>query len=272
MLLPGTRQWKAADGVYIAVPFVGQDNPPLSADYIQPLIQHDGTVEDTVTYVQDAFVANNVGLLSVPTFNDYALTTGVITSTCVAQHLFPQHQTGAIFTGLSATSTLTLTVNYYLESFPGPAEPGILVLATPSAQYDPVALELFSHCLGTLPVGVPAGDNIMGSWFSDAVNAASTYLGPIASAMGYNGIAKGLKVASSMASGTYMASQSPQGQPRLGAPKGDKKPKLPPGRAAANSAAGGNWVKSRERQLLLDEIAALKRKNKGGGGQKKKKK
>lgn len=266
MLLPGTRQWAAAKGAYVAVPFVGQDNPPNAADYIQPLIHQDAFTEDGVTFAADAFVANNVGLLGVPTFTNFALTSGNLASTAQAQHLFPMHQTGAIFTGLSDVSTLTLTVNYYLESFPGPAEPGILVLATPSAQYDPIALELFSHCLGTLPVGVPAGDNLFGDWFAGVVKAASTYLGPIAEAMGYSGVAKGLSVASSMASGTYGTAQSPQGIPRLKAPSKNGPPKVPPRKGAAYNQ---EVIRLRAQlQAANQRNSNQGKKGRGGGGRK----
>lgn len=49
MLISGTRQWPAKEGCYVVAPFVGQDNPPLQPDYVQPIIQQVETVEATVS-------------------------------------------------------------------------------------------------------------------------------------------------------------------------------------------------------------------------------
>ncbi len=153
LLIPGSRQWKAKEGCYVVQSFVGQDNPPLTVNYEAPIIS---TQDDDCASVNSSQV--------------YAPATGLLGTTGqaginVATKIYPIHMGGAIFTGLSASTTLTINWVVYYETFPNPSEQGILVLATPSAPYDPVALELFSHTLMKMPVGVPAIENAEGDWF-----------------------------------------------------------------------------------------------------------
>jgi hypothetical protein len=212
MLISGTRQWPAKEGCYVVAPFVGQDNPPLQPDYVQPIIQQVETVEATVsmTSINQGLIANNTSPVLVPFHMNNG--SGITSEQCCK--ICPLHQTGAIFTGLSLQTTLTLQVNFYVESFPGLAEKSILVLATPSAEYDPRALELFSHCLRTLPVGVPAGMNGNGDWFADAVLSLASVAEPIAG-MIHPALGMGVKMAGK-AAGAYLAANGAQTKPTTG--------------------------------------------------------
>jgi hypothetical protein len=238
MLISGTRQWPAADGCYVVVPFVGQDNPPLQPDYVQPIIQQFEAVESQVTQtsINQLFNANNTSPVLFPYHVNNG--SGITAEQCCK--ICPLHQTGAIFTGLSLATTLTLQVNYYVESFPGLAEKSILVLATPSAEYDPRALELFSHCLRTLPVGVPAGMNGNGDWFADAVLSLASVAEPIAG-MIHPALGMGVKMAGK-AAGAYLAANGAQTKPTTGQilaadAKRKKKKKKAKARAKAETKA-----------------------------------
>lgn len=179
MLYPGSRQWKAADGSYQVVCFAGQDNPPRNASYTQPLVYFGD---------QDVDLCD-----SVNTNNIYA-TTPALTPTILNHHpsqctkLYPVHQAGAIFSGLSPQTTLTLNVNIYIETFPSYSDASLMVLATPSCQYDPVALNLLSHVMSTLPVGVPAYQNGLGEWFSEVVDVVADWAPKVGAAMGAIGL------------------------------------------------------------------------------------
>lgn len=214
MLISGSRQWKASDGTYQVVPNVGQDNPPFSANYHQPFIAIDGSDEDAV--YSSLAVAANVGQLMYPMTDVWLPGTDVLYP-ARGQHLFPNHQVGCIYTGLSPQTTISISTNMYVESFPGPAEPGILVLATPSATYDYTALQLYSRCLAELPVGVPADWNGFGDWFVDAIGSLAQFIEPVAdvaSMFGVPGaslISKAAKYSGKAANG-YLAAQSPQVQ------------------------------------------------------------
>jgi len=58
--------------------------------------------------------------------------------------------------------------------------PDLVVLATPSPEYDPKALEAYSIALQDMPVGVPVAENGIGDWFSGVVNKISNVVGNIA--------------------------------------------------------------------------------------------
>jgi hypothetical protein len=194
MLLPGSRQWKAADGCYLVVPFVGEDNPPIVAQYTQPIVFASAVVEENVNPA-----INNTSVWVPPRFP----TTLGGPSYFFAQKIHPLHTAGAYFTGLSPQTTLSLTVNTYVESFPNTAEPDILVLATPSACYDPIALEIFSSSLSRMPVGVPADMNGFGDWFMEAIEEAAKTVPIIGPALG--AVAKVTK--------NYLTQPSPQTKP-----------------------------------------------------------
>jgi len=226
MLIPGTRQWRAEQGAYIVGTFVGQDNPPLYTSYDLPVVYDDAIVEDNTTDNTSGSATYNSRDLWLPT-QSVPLTPGIgFVAPCMKMN--PMHMSGMHFTGLSAQSSLALTVNFYVESFPGPAEQNILVLATPSAEYDPVALEIFSHALSSLPVGVTAGENGFGDWFADVVRQVSAYVYPVAKAFGFNTVAEATRGVNKAARSnqSYMAAQTPQTQARIAAsPSKKKKPK-----------------------------------------------
>lgn len=213
MLIPGTRQWPAADGIYMVCPFVGPTNPPMLTNYDQPMIAK--TQFADIAYNGPVSPILNVGPVSFPVQGAGAVAGGGISA---PTKIYPLHQIGAFFQGLSQETTLSITMNVYLETFPTVAEPEILVLATPSAAYDPVALEIFSRCLTTLPIGVPAGMNVFGDWFTDIVSTVSdwtsTGLGAINPALGL-----GMKAAGEAAKawrkkqGYDKVGQSPQSKP-----------------------------------------------------------
>jgi len=82
-----------------------------------------------------------------------------------ASHVSNLNLCGAYFSGLSATTTLQVTWRCVLERLPGPFDLQNLALASPSAPYDPRALELYSHITAKLPPGVPVGYNDAGKYF-----------------------------------------------------------------------------------------------------------
>jgi hypothetical protein len=93
-----------------------------------------------------------------------------------------------VFSGLSDQTTLTLRVRFIMERFPSDAEQQLLVIATPTAVYDPVALELYSRAVQRLPAGVPFTENPEGEWWMKMVeeiaNAAAPFLGAIHPGLG----------------------------------------------------------------------------------------
>lgn len=208
MLLPGTRQWAAKDGTYIVVPHIGQDNPPTPVDYIQPIIalsQVSDSTQGVAATATSPPASANTNPLAVPV--PYVVTS--VSANMPPFKIYPIHLTGALFSGLSPSSSLTITWNVYIETFPDLASKDILVLATPSAEYDPIALQLYSHALTTLPIAVPSNWNGFGDWFADVVATITDFLTPGAAALGMPGIAAISHGAGTLAK-QYLAAPSPQ--------------------------------------------------------------
>jgi len=86
---------------------------------------------------------------------------------------------GAYFTGLSNSTTLTVNYIVYIERFPTQDDLDLIVSAKRSPEYDIKALEAYSIISQSLPVAVPFDENGLGDWFKSAVNAASEYISPV---------------------------------------------------------------------------------------------
>jgi len=84
----------------------------------------------------------------------------------------PIETTGAFFSGLSPETVLTLDIRFICELAPTAANPAMLTMCSPSAEYDPQALNCYTHCLLSLPPGVPVGMNEKGDFWRMAVKTA----------------------------------------------------------------------------------------------------
>jgi len=206
MLLAGSRQWLAGDGCYVVGAFAGSDNPPVPVNYNQPFI-----IADEVASTPD-----NASSTSTVMFPQFAFSgPGGIVKSFPTQKLYPLHTGGAYFTGLSEQSTLSVTLNVYVETFPSPTE-DIVTLATPSAEFDARALEIFSHALNTMPVGVPADMNGFGDWFAGVISQVSKWIAPTLAASG-NPLGVGIGALASGAGAladNYLAAQTPKSKPK----------------------------------------------------------
>jgi len=204
MLLPGTRSWVAKEGSYTVVPFVGPVNPPQTVSYIQPVL--DLAVHDEAVFQESEDSAEFETHLLVPVQEEGIL--GGFTSP--ANKIFPIHMCGSIYAGLSLETTLTIRVNYYIETFPRPYEPRDLTLATPSAPYDPLALQLFAECMGNMAVATQLKNNPLGEYFAEAIKNVADFAEPLLEISGipYAGLAA--RTASKLAS-MYMAPPNSNG-------------------------------------------------------------
>jgi len=179
MLLSGSRQWDAKEGIYSVGAFSSSDNPAYPIEASCPIINGidqddlDATLNTARVYFPQP--ANAITGTSAPV---------------MPFRMHPIHQSGCIFSGLSDTTTLTINWNVYYETFPGPASSQILPLATPSCEFDPDALDLYSRIMIDLPVGVMVKENGLGDWFLDAASKAAKFIGPALAALPHP-IAKG---------------------------------------------------------------------------------
>jgi len=183
---PGTITESAIDGVYQVITRSDVNNPPINPS-------------PSLLVWQDPF--SEADLIA-----PYAcwLLDG-LNSTQPSAHPLPYDICGCKFTGLSNTSTLTLTVRYFLEKFPTATDTVLTSLSRPSPCYDPVALEIYSRCMDALPVGCGQKDNPFGEWFRGVVSEVAKWAAPIGKALG--GIVPGAQAIGSIVGGAAKAIQ-----------------------------------------------------------------
>lgn len=217
MLLAGTRQWRAAEGAYLVAGFNDEQNLCLPAEYRQPVVYPSSQ--------DDVCGADNLFTIACTTPSG-----GFTTASSWQPHRWaPINTGGIIFSGLSEQSTLTVTVNSYVEVFPTPAEPELCVLARPSAEFDPMAFSMVTRALESMPVGVPARDNGFGDWFAGLV---SEFAEPIGSALnvilpGAGAVGLGAKYLANRYLAPPAASlRAPKSNPRISRPQKQAAPKL----------------------------------------------
>lgn len=173
-LFPNSRTWAASDGIYQVCTLNEEQN-----NFRQP---QGGAI---------AGLMSNTSLTQLQTGANYIMYLPRVAgpagtnSNSPQNFRFPFDVSGCIFSGLSPQTTLQVTVKYYFERIPTFTDPSLVVLASPTAQYDPVALEIYSRVMSELPVGVPVGENPLGEWFSDVLAAVEEWAPRIGSALSF---------------------------------------------------------------------------------------
>jgi len=209
MLIPGTRQWAAEDGCYVVGSFHSVENRPVAASFTEPCIV--GLTGANVIVEDFETPVTNTNTIRIPNVK-YSASPGLSSlPSQPAIKIDPVHQSGAFFTGLSDVTTLTFNTIHYYESFPGISDQEILVLATPSAEYDAAALNVYSHAIGTMPVGVKVGENGLGDWFMGMINKVSNFLSPVLGAIPHPAAQSAALIsrAASAGSNAYMTPPTP---------------------------------------------------------------
>lgn len=234
MLLPGTRSWAAEEGAYI-VCAMEEDNPPLYPTNNSPLMR------------------NNPTLALIPgSINTDQVITGTGANNARYNRLTPFNISGITITGNTVDTRYTLNVVWFYEEFPD-EQSDIVTLATPSCEYDPVALELYTKVLNTLPVAVPSSWNAAGEWWWDVVSAIREHASTVGGLIGgAPGVALG-KAAGSLAGWAQDRYMTSPGSGQSGVPR--IKPK---GKAQKKPAGPGQGVKQRPQQKLKQAQPARK--------------
>jgi len=171
-LIFGSRSWAAREGSYTVCRQNSADNPltypDFIPDYYTPFdIGYNNTLPPIPT-----------GAVYTPNFLD-----GINGQKPVDIHA-PFDLSGTHYTGLSYQTTLTVNVRWLIERSPGPNEPDLVVLATPSSASDPLALELYTHCMMKMPPGVMLSENPLGEWFRNALSTVATWAPKIGNVLG----------------------------------------------------------------------------------------
>jgi len=172
----GSRQWNAEEGCYIACQLSTEENPlqvqrNASRKFVEgPLLAPTPCFGQWATpnQIKTTIGQNNTGIVS-----------GMESQTIQP---VPWNTSGAYFTGLTPQSTLTLTVRIYFEM--SPYDNNLLeTMAMPSAGYDPVALELYSHVSAMMPAGVKVNENAAGEFWNKVLGVLSSLAPAIGTAL-----------------------------------------------------------------------------------------
>lgn len=186
-LYPNSRTWGAADGCYIVCTMNCEGNPftsPVPAKTSGLILGVDNNSLTTTTGNRTAWLPKygpvNVG---TGTFNTPGLCSSI-----------PFDISGAVFSGLNSQTTLQITTRYFVERLPAISDENLLVLARNPCPYDPMVLELYSRCILELPVAVKVGENPLGEWFFDVLQALAAAAPAVGAAFGPVGAAIGTAV------------------------------------------------------------------------------
>jgi len=169
-LLLGTRSWAASEGAYV----VSRQNSvvnPMCPSAQRMIVLANTDRPSGYAYDSEPATALTFFPATFP-INAYI------------DKILPFDISGAIFTGLSSQTSLTINVRWIIERLPTPSEGDLAVLATPSALYDSLALEIFSQAMNQAPPGVMVKENPLGEWFNSVLKSVSSWAPKIGDALG----------------------------------------------------------------------------------------
>lgn len=170
-LYPGFAQDSAKDGYYAPVQLKMGRHFNFPSPISTAVMESDPTSGSTVGVAPIPCHTSRLTVITVDTVN-FAIGRNF-------QIYVPCDSNCVMFTGLSDATTLTLRVRWILERKPSDNEKQMLVIATPSATYDPVALEIYSRVVSRMPAGVPFTENPAGEWWAKMLGELATVLGPM---------------------------------------------------------------------------------------------
>jgi hypothetical protein len=178
MLLPGTQQWGAEEGIYMVQTMSDMDNPPSFVDTRGSLYSQNELSCPSQTSALNA----SRQILTDPPFQFHTSAgRGGGTNICEFQTLktIPFHRKGAIFTGLTPQSTFT--VNYFniIERVVSQQDTDLVVLAIPSPGEDQMATKLYTEIVKSMPVACRFKDNGLGDWFLGIADGVANFVSSI---------------------------------------------------------------------------------------------
>jgi hypothetical protein len=172
MLLGGSRQWHAKEGAMVLNTLNSSENPPLNFQAVQPIYYADDPRDSQVVSTTPGFSTTTNGTASANTISGFT------------SFVAPFNMAGAYFTGLSASTTLTVNLRVYVEFFPSQQGNVLTALAQPSAPYDEQAFRLVAEVMKFMPSGVMLRENGFGDWLKDVAGKVAEFVSPIARTIG----------------------------------------------------------------------------------------
>jgi len=159
MILWGSRKWEAKEGCYIPLTLNSNSIPIQNELFVSPVLYTDTATNQFYTPFR--------------------------TSTVNGLNFYPDNfwtkfnTSGCYLTGLSPQTTLDIEIIIDIERFPSEADSQLVVLATPSPKYDPVALQIYSHIVQDMPPGVMVRENGLGDWLMSCAERIRDVVMPV---------------------------------------------------------------------------------------------
>jgi len=172
MLLPGTQQWAAEEGVYCVQFMNTLENPPSYCNTMGSVYTRNELAWPNVVVNPDT--STNSALTAYPTVD-----AGLGFDNFTNNYKTPFNKKGAIFSGLTPQSTFKLNRTIILERFVSSSDSNLVVLANMSPCRDPIALKLYSEVVRSLPIAAKFSDNGLGDWFMGCVDTVAGWVSSI---------------------------------------------------------------------------------------------
>lgn len=172
-LLTGNTAWKAAEGAYSVVALKNQLTTAPSMQPTFPLLLSDDISTGSPTVISGA--CQDLTHAPVPGLG----VTGNPALTYInnVPGSMPSDSTIMMFTGLSEQTTLTVRARWMIERYPNDSESEIVVLATPTPAFDPIALEIYSQVMQQVPAAVMFSENPEGEWWKQVLGTMADVVG-----------------------------------------------------------------------------------------------
>lgn len=250
LLLPGAKQWNAAEGAYVVATQMSDSNPIQTIDNMPCFYAYDSL---------PPYNANTAGIGYMT-----ALANGSSANFFTRMYM-PFNTAGIYLSGLSNQSSLQINVKWIIEAFPGPNDTAVS-FSQPSPSYCPAALELYSSLLNSLPVGVPFTQNPDGEWFSNVLGTigsiakAGTMIHPAFGLVGEGfGLGKKLydSIRSQVSNQVEKKMVHPKHDPRS-YPDVDYGPKQSHKQTKTVSVPKTIGLSKEQKKLLLKQVAVVK--------------
>ncbi len=173
LTVPGTTQWSASQGNYCVARLHSPICPIRSQSKVAHALSTDGYISG-ITFASAH--SNPVTIPVTPTGTVTAVRAVTITDPSTTHDFTLPY---AIYEGLSAETSLVVTVRAYYEYFPNHDNTTLMPVCTPSPPFDPVAMTLYGVVAPHLPLAVPVCMNAKGDYFDMVMAKINQFAAPL---------------------------------------------------------------------------------------------
>lgn len=172
--LSNTLSWPAWKGCYSVSVLNEEQNKAKMPHMTQPLFVRSDT-QSGPNSVQQGVAGTSVlvGHFGISTFHGTGEPMVGQLAPSQSFSFQPYHMHGAFVTGLHPSASFKMVTRCIYEQFPSLANEALTHLTKPSANHDPLALQIYDQALCGMPVSVFVDENSFGEWFEDIARKAA---------------------------------------------------------------------------------------------------